>query len=694
MLGLFKIVFIFQAWIEHFEDDSELQRCGGCGRRFERRAALISHAQICHKRIAACNSTVSPKRKEEKNETNNDVVVIPVKQQSTQGTVIQKVQSEKRIGIQVRMNYCKNSIGQTGMETRRSERHKSCEEKDEDVELNIPNSILKERLLCQPNEFINSVKLDVIKDENEKSVSCSIIEDELNCSNSCKKPYSSANSNTNKCSSNKDIKIKSKRLESMCYQLRKAVGLEVDDNKNSPTDSINYSENIDEQTNVITHTKSPFCAKIKASSRFKTREIDKNGDSKSKLETDSHDMKLDPLKDNTIVNSFKENDEHQDGYTELKDDNNLHEKVFSDQNETSNYASVLPLAAEKTLDDSGLSSANKKGSLMKNDLENDQMIDSRYSLEKNDGVSCDNISEVVDKETAKDSVGILTRYKVRSIFKNDSSGLDNVSSDFLDQDELSNVDESCVKENLNDALSDEQSQCIYKKMSEYIRYKNKQCLICLKKFKMIAHIRQHIADHLGWNNYHCLFSNCTFTTFLKSDCVKHLMKTHLKPHEKHRASSLVGELGPIKSDNCDIDFTNIDCGKRKIPDSEELCLKQPDIKESINSEFKLSEKDSVTVISVNNDDSSELIGSGDFESASRVDSSCSEQNSDVDHRIQRRFKRRKTNEYKKHLPPVVRKCSPDSTTELVEKDLKNSDVCAQFRDGKLKSNLISKKYKP
>nr|CAD7259210.1 unnamed protein product [Timema shepardi] len=46
------------AWMNNFEGDFELQRCGGCGRRFERRAALISHSQICQKRqLAARNKS-------------------------------------------------------------------------------------------------------------------------------------------------------------------------------------------------------------------------------------------------------------------------------------------------------------------------------------------------------------------------------------------------------------------------------------------------------------------------------------------------------------------------------------------------------------------------------------------------------------------------------------------------------------
>lgn len=42
--------------MENIEGDNDLQMCGGCGRRFERKAALHSHSQLCTKRIAVCNT--------------------------------------------------------------------------------------------------------------------------------------------------------------------------------------------------------------------------------------------------------------------------------------------------------------------------------------------------------------------------------------------------------------------------------------------------------------------------------------------------------------------------------------------------------------------------------------------------------------------------------------------------------------
>lgn len=47
-----------EEWIDNFETDNDMQMCGGCGKRFERRAALNSHSQTCQKRIAAKNTIV------------------------------------------------------------------------------------------------------------------------------------------------------------------------------------------------------------------------------------------------------------------------------------------------------------------------------------------------------------------------------------------------------------------------------------------------------------------------------------------------------------------------------------------------------------------------------------------------------------------------------------------------------------
>ncbi|XP_014602294.1 PREDICTED: zinc finger protein 800 [Polistes canadensis] len=56
-------------WMNHLESDSELQRCGGCGKRFDRKAALFSHSQYCQRRIAACNEAKIKEKKAAKSST-------------------------------------------------------------------------------------------------------------------------------------------------------------------------------------------------------------------------------------------------------------------------------------------------------------------------------------------------------------------------------------------------------------------------------------------------------------------------------------------------------------------------------------------------------------------------------------------------------------------------------------------------
>ncbi|XP_060830688.1 uncharacterized protein LOC132915068 isoform X3 [Bombus pascuorum] len=51
-----------QEWIDQLELDTELQRCGGCGKRFDRKAALSAHLQYCNRRVAAYESITKDKK--------------------------------------------------------------------------------------------------------------------------------------------------------------------------------------------------------------------------------------------------------------------------------------------------------------------------------------------------------------------------------------------------------------------------------------------------------------------------------------------------------------------------------------------------------------------------------------------------------------------------------------------------------
>lgn len=69
--------------MNHLETDSELQRCGGCGKKFDRKAALLSHSQHCQKRIAAYNESVTKEKKTAKTSpetptNSNTIYIVPV----------------------------------------------------------------------------------------------------------------------------------------------------------------------------------------------------------------------------------------------------------------------------------------------------------------------------------------------------------------------------------------------------------------------------------------------------------------------------------------------------------------------------------------------------------------------------------------------------------------------------------------
>lgn len=102
--------------MDNLETDGEVPRCGGCGRRFERRAALSSHRQTCQLRIAAQNKISSnlqrrivakatPKEPPEPPQTPR----MPAVEPRIKIPKIDIKPSEKTIEIQIRRDYNKGS---------------------------------------------------------------------------------------------------------------------------------------------------------------------------------------------------------------------------------------------------------------------------------------------------------------------------------------------------------------------------------------------------------------------------------------------------------------------------------------------------------------------------------------------------------------------------------------------------------
>ncbi|KAG6802618.1 zinc finger protein [Apis mellifera caucasica] len=78
-----------QEWIDHLESDTELQRCGGCGKRFDRKAALSAHLTYCHRRVAAYENITKIKKinKVPSDCTSNENIIINSETQENKAEV-------------------------------------------------------------------------------------------------------------------------------------------------------------------------------------------------------------------------------------------------------------------------------------------------------------------------------------------------------------------------------------------------------------------------------------------------------------------------------------------------------------------------------------------------------------------------------------------------------------------------------
>lgn len=104
--------------MDNLETDNDMQMCGGCGRRFERKAALNAHSQTCQKRIAARNIIHVNKQKRAINAIDDKQTDKKSSKLIKLDSDIEKKQQDKpksgvakkrKIGIQIRYDYTKST---------------------------------------------------------------------------------------------------------------------------------------------------------------------------------------------------------------------------------------------------------------------------------------------------------------------------------------------------------------------------------------------------------------------------------------------------------------------------------------------------------------------------------------------------------------------------------------------------------
>uniref|UniRef100_A0A1B6C4W1 C2H2-type domain-containing protein n=1 Tax=Clastoptera arizonana TaxID=38151 RepID=A0A1B6C4W1_9HEMI len=517
-----------KAWMEHFESDLELQRCGGCGRRFERKAALMSHSQICLKRITAYNRF----QKEPESQTKCQTVSTPPTKP------VPKIQSEKKIGIQVRMNYCK-----TGTRTQSEERRSARIGDESDVEAAsvdgkyAPSSHSSLKDSC---EVASNSGIDQFLQRNMMEPPKSIDKVKVylnNVINDKKEGLTMVHNNEFEC------KPKFGKLEAKCLQLRKVLendcSVVLKDIKTvcvSPTKKA-IKENDHEE---LTETVVDLTSSEEIQDVLNPQDVaDKEEVSEDANKVIPEDIEHTPSE---YVPSMKETVLNQVDSSSIYSDNSV-EIVYDQMSMLNNESSIA-----ESNDNTSMEVGSTEEEMFTSQSTEELPIDQNEIIQINDETSETSVSSKenhlepsspeenhVKEFLAENTISILTRHQLRAIY-NDDLKVD-----------MAKTKETQVNTTHTLKFNKEHKKAlaiVQKKLVKYMQLNILQCKICLKRYRTITSLRNHVAEHAGWKRFQCLEPDCTYKSFFKKQCISHLLKDHLKPNDKDLVSEMVCEIEP------------------------------------------------------------------------------------------------------------------------------------------------------
>ncbi|KAK9884422.1 hypothetical protein WA026_007269 [Henosepilachna vigintioctopunctata] len=160
-------------WLDNIEGDNDLQMCGGCGKRFERKAALISHSVMCTKRIALCNSIKENSgRKKETDDWDNKSRETTFKTQA--------IGSAKRKPENL-ITYKPKTENESADRITENEQKKITTKEDISVKVQFGEQISDDTvtITSDNNKFNNSLGLNSVIHISEKAVEQTSAEDQL-----------------------------------------------------------------------------------------------------------------------------------------------------------------------------------------------------------------------------------------------------------------------------------------------------------------------------------------------------------------------------------------------------------------------------------------------------------------------------------------------------------------------------------
>ncbi|KAJ8941451.1 hypothetical protein NQ318_016891 [Aromia moschata] len=456
-------------WLNNIEGDNDFQMCGGCGKRFERKAALHSHAQMCIKRIAVCNTIKENNAKKKEEESKENRSKIPKLEKSGP--------SEAPKGSSKRKPYL--------LRTYRSS----------DKSLTDTDRVVPPQEICDVNANCEKLKSYCDSEKNDEKSKTSrtpvISSSETNVSpakskNGCPSP-SVEGIDTEKMLNIIGVSSISNNTITKNEDVDKSgfEGFAVEENKSHTASDFDlFCQSIADQlsANIPEEAEDTF----NKTGRTIPLILRKHSIKSEKRKTILDPINADSLPENEKLSSVETEDK--------KLQNNVVENGIKESQGSKNLPPTSPFRITvKSLEElTGVSSANQtKCSKLRNDIESTN-------------------AEVSDTIRANISPDKLQRRVPKALKRKRTASLDHILNDPLKLDE--------------DPLSSKKDVSFLSKAAPYMDQNKLLCVPCQLSYTNLSKLLWHMSAHFSWFRFQC--SRCSFISFNKFDCASHARRSH------------------------------------------------------------------------------------------------------------------------------------------------------------------------
>nr|CAD7433079.1 unnamed protein product [Timema monikensis] len=555
------------AWMNNFEGDFELQRCGGCGRRFERRAALISHSQICQKRQLAARN----KSKGRRPAPSSDKVDVDSK---SENILVDKPSFKDTETMSDNLPSLPSSVHADGETTFRTVTPLSLV-----PEMFHPffspgdsRSMLDGRTRTESHRSDSAekkIKIEVRKDY-DKIVRSESVTSLLSPSHSSSRDDCNRSDAGSVVSSRYYIEDDSDNensvddhdnvmLDKACHDI--ATKDIADTNQMFQTGpNKQFNETSFKNINLVRNL---FTSEVNKDDTLRLNEgVRKRNLDKITLSTDRHFnlVEINETKKRKLSESIKvECDFVKGNFLSLENSNSsitnemthLNEEVIEVNSATDDKQMAKFRDFREREDDTIVLKTNSleiRKIVESKDLKNIVLAQDKSILHtKKEPVQNNSLEDF----GAAENISITERGDV--VRKTNVLSMTIRSPNTKKKEELSSPEMNKKVQALINAHADDDTlvmpQTIGKRnealfnpvmeryMQACINTQKLQCKVCLKKFNKMTNLRRHVAVHIGWKRYRCVV--CPYKCFSKYDCDAHVLKAHLKGKDRSAVTAMV-----------------------------------------------------------------------------------------------------------------------------------------------------------